>query len=111
MKRKHLRLKDYDYSSVGYYFITICTHNRGTYFEQFPSLKHIVEQTWLDLPLKFSGIRIDEFIIMPNHVHGIIQIISVGAGLASALDHKAAARAAPTIGQIIGTFKSLCVYR
>ena len=110
MKRKSLRLKGHNYSSDGYYFITICTYNRDPYFEWHPQLKCIIEQTWVSLPLRFPNIQIDEFIVMPDHFHGIVGI--VGAGLAPALNNdQAAARAAPTVGQMIGTFKSLCVYQ
>lgn len=123
--RKSIRLKGYDYSRDGGYFVTICTHNRELYFEFFPELKEIVSRQWHQLPERFSNLILDEFIIMPNHIHGII---IVGATLAVAPQGGrktrpyrvaqnqnenampgAGARPAPTIGEIIGTFKSLCI--
>jgi REP element-mobilizing transposase RayT len=110
--RKSIRLKGYDYSQNGAYFLTICTRNRELYFETYSGLKEIVEQNWVKLPGRYPNLVLDEFIIMPNHIHGII---TVGATLAVALNNRAGARPgagarpAPTVGEIIGTFKSLCV--
>ena len=77
--RRSIRLKDYDYSQNGYYFVNICTHNRQNYFQD----KHVIEMItkwWHILLDKFPHIEIDEFIVMPDHIHGIIAIVdSVGA--------------------------------
>jgi len=74
-------LKRYDYSSNGVYYITICTQNRKHYFGEIVEGKlHETEQSkictlcWLDLPDYYNNCILDEFIIMPNHVHGIIII-------------------------------------
>lgn len=104
--RRSIRLKGYDYSKLGAYFITICTFNRELYFEKYTKLKEIVNQQWQKITKRYSNLILDEFIIMPNHIHGII---IVGATLAVA-QNRAGARPAPTIGKIIGTFKSLCVH-
>ncbi|OGL39994.1 MAG: hypothetical protein A3C43_06245 [Candidatus Schekmanbacteria bacterium RIFCSPHIGHO2_02_FULL_38_11] len=104
--RKSIRLKGYDYSNSGIYFITICTKDRELYFKKFSELKEILKQQWQKIPEKFFNIQLDEFIIMPNHIHGII---TVGATLAVAQKKRAGARPAPTIGEIIGRFKSSCV--
>jgi len=119
--RQSLRLREYDYSQAGAYFVTICTRNRECLFDEFPVLKQIVERQWLDIPSRFQNVELDECVVMPNHVHGIIMI--VGATLAVAPDvtdglsdriapSRAGASPAPTntIGDIIGTFKSLCVH-
>ena len=105
--RRSIRLKEYDYAQPGAYFITICTHNKELYFEQYPELKPIVSRQWQEIPDRYTDIQLDEFIVMPNHIHGII---IVGATLAVARNNRAGARPAPTIGEIIGTFKSLCVH-
>jgi REP element-mobilizing transposase RayT len=105
--RRSIRLKEYDYSNPGAYFITICTHNRKLYFEKYKKLKEIVNLEWLKIPNRYPNVQLDEFIIMPNHIHGILMI--VGATLAVAQNKRAGARPAPTIDEIIGTFKSLCV--
>jgi putative transposase len=114
--RRSIRLKGYDYSQSGAYFVTICTKSRELYFEKYRGLQEIVRQQWEELPQRFPDLTSDEFIIMPNHIHGII---IVGAGLAPALSHRATARVAPTfsvgrpaptVGEIVGTFKSLCIH-
>ena len=80
-KRKTNRLSEYDYSQNGVYFITICVRNRdkifGTYVNDTVSLNGcglIAEKCWKELPAHICGCEIDEFVIMPDHVHGIIVI-------------------------------------
>jgi len=75
-------LKSHDYSKPGYYFVTLCTYNRELYFEKFPLLKEIVDKEWHTIPNRFENVMLDEYIVMPNHVHGII---IVGATLVVAL--------------------------
>ena len=79
--RKSIRLRGYDYSQEGAYFITICTKDKELYFERYPLLKKIVTQQWNKLPERYANVTLDKFIIMPNHIHGII---IVGATLAVA---------------------------
>jgi len=77
--RSSLRLKGYDYSDPGVYFVTICTDERICYFGNivdgimisFPIID-VVREIWLDIPKKFPFVGLDAFIIMPNHIHGII---------------------------------------
>lgn len=76
-----LRLKNWDYSSNGKYFITINTQNSKNYFGKIINKKvilnnigKIAEKYWKEIPNKFQNAIIDEFIIMPNHIHGIIII-------------------------------------
>jgi len=79
---KHYRLPEYDYRSPGYYFVTICTHNRFNYFGtiknhntvELSPIGIVARQYWLDIPKHFPIVSLDEFIVMPNHVHGIIVI-------------------------------------
>ena len=79
--RKTIRLRDYDYSKAGGYFITICTHNREHLFGAISNQEimlsdegRIVGQWWLELEGKFTNVRLDYYVIMPNHMHGIIII-------------------------------------
>ena len=79
--RQSMRLKDYDYSQDGYYFVTICTENKTEYFGEIIDGKmvlnemgKIVNQCWLEIPEHFPDVSLDEHIIMPNHLHGIIAI-------------------------------------
>ena len=78
-RRRSLRLPGYDYSQAGAYFITACIHNRAMLFGEvidddvrLNEMGTIVQQTWDDLPTHYRGIDLDAFIVMPNHVHGII---------------------------------------
>ena len=73
-KRKQLRLKEYDYAQEGAYFVTICTQNRKIHFEENSPLMGIVRTQWVELSEVFPNIYLDEFIIMPDHIHGIIFI-------------------------------------
>jgi len=67
-KRKHIRLKNYNYKSNGYYFITICAYKGKSYIKKH---KEIIEKILLSLPERFSGLRIDWYILMPDHLHMI----------------------------------------
>jgi len=71
--RRSIRLRGYEYSQSGTYFITICTHNRELLFES-ESVDNMLKNFWEKLPTKFSMVQLDEFVVMPNHVHGIIMI-------------------------------------
>jgi putative transposase len=80
--RKNIRLKGYDYSSKGLYFITICTKDREYYLGKINNQKFeyspigaIAYTYWNEIPKHFKNIRLGEFIIMPNHIHGIIEIV------------------------------------
>lgn len=82
--RRSLRLRGYDYSQAGAYFITICTNKRKCLFGNIVQnevnlneLGNAVLDIWYSLPNKYSNIELDEFVIMPNHVHGIIVIKDV----------------------------------
>ena len=79
--RKANRLKDYDYSKDGYYFITICTQDREKYFGTIKDHNMILNDAgkmilkiWDQIPIFYEGIEVDIFQIMPNHIHGIIII-------------------------------------
>ena len=86
--RRLTRLKEYDYSKPGGYFITICTKNRSCFLGEIDNdrmiLNHygeIVRLSWLELPEPYHNVELDVFVIMPNHIHGIIFLKDVGAGL------------------------------
>ena len=84
--RRSIRLKDWDYSCVGMYFVTICAQNRVCLFGDVANGKmvlndagRLVKKWWLELNHKFPTVQTDQFVVMPNHVHGIIAL--VGADL------------------------------
>jgi hypothetical protein len=79
--RRSIRLKGYDYSQLGAYFVTICAHDRACLFGevvnsqiQLNEAGRFVEQCWLEIPLHFPQVELDGYAVMPNHVHGIIVI-------------------------------------
>ena len=100
--RRSIRLPGYDYSQPGAYFVTICTYNRELSL-QVEQVKEAARSVWNSLPARFPDVVLDEFVIMPNHIHGII-ILAPTAG--TPLD-TGAASSAPTLGQIVRAFKSL----
>ena len=97
--RRSIRLPEHDYSQPGAYFVTICTDNRELSL-QAHEVEEAVRSVWLGLPARFPSAVLDEFVIMPNHLHGIIILAPTAAG-------KGAASGAPTLGQVIRAFKSL----
>ncbi len=81
--RKIIRLKNYNYSRPGYYFVTICTEGMVNYFGRIVGGKmylnkfgKITERNWIDIPNHFSNISIDQFVVVPDHVYGIIIVVS-----------------------------------
>ena len=79
--RRSIRLQGYDYSNQCAYFVTICTWNRENILGdvlnsvlQLTRFGEIVMKCWQDLPDHYKNIELDEFVIMPNHLHGIIWI-------------------------------------
>ena len=79
--RKSIRLKEFDYSQPGEYFVTICTKGRACTLGEivddamkFSEIGKIVEACWREIPEHFQNARVNIYQIMPNHVHGIIQI-------------------------------------
>jgi REP element-mobilizing transposase RayT len=85
-RRRSIRLQDYDYTGPGAYFVTICTQERACLFGEVVDAKmqsndggRMIEQWWFELNRKFPTVETDEFVVMPNHLHGIV--IAVGADL------------------------------
>jgi putative transposase len=79
--RQSIRLKGYDYSKPGSYFITICVQNQKCIFGEIVEEKmvlnnfgNLISNCWLSLPKRFSRLILDQHIIMPNHLHGILNI-------------------------------------
>lgn len=86
-KRKRIRLKDYDYSNSGVYFITVCVKDRKTLLwnnvgatngrQTEPRLSvcgKIVDEAIRKIPIHYSKIKIDNYVIMPNHIHLLLSI-------------------------------------
>lgn len=133
-RRQSIRLSHYDYTQSGAYFITICSAQRECLFGDIRdgamhtnTIGDLVAQTWHSLPRRFPRVTLDAFVIMPNHVHGVVcisEIEMIGADRRGAACRapvgdganfvKGAASSAPTsaptaksLAHIIRTFKSI----
>lgn len=123
--RRSPRLSKWDYSSSGKYFITICTDNSYHFFGNITNgimhlseIGKVVHKYWLEIPDHFLHVQLDEFVIMPNHLHGIIIIDNpvsadadfVRTGHALSLRHnkprKPRSPGKNTISAMAGSFKS-----
>ncbi len=114
------RLKNYDYSSSGVYFITICikdkerilseirmpveTPHGASYQIRLTEIGEIINEQWKIIPKHFSNTSIDEYIIMPNHIHGIIIIENDETAHVPSLQ-------TITLGNMIGLFKQSCTLK
>jgi REP element-mobilizing transposase RayT len=116
--RRSIRLKGYDYAQAGAYFVTVVTHGRECLFGEVVDGEMIlneygtvVQKWWNDISAHFPGVELGEFVVMPNHVHGIIIIHGRGAVPAPYLTTEEQGggtpplQKIPTLGQIVGYFK------
>ncbi len=114
--RRSIRLKGYDYKQSGAYFVTICTQNRvclfGTIQDERMHLNtagRVVSGSWAWLANQYDYVELDEYVVMPNHIHGIL-IIMDG-------DCRGGSRTAPTrgarkpLGRLLGAFKTVSTKR
>ncbi len=122
-RRRSIRLTGYDYGRTGAYFVTLCAQNRDCLFGEvvddemrLNAAGEMVLAEWNALSNRFPTVELDAFIVMPNHIHGVIVITcdgNVGAGLVPAPHlpgvgaNGATTRVAPTLGGVVGAFKSL----
>ena len=105
--RRSIRLSGYDYSQPGAYFVTICTYNRELSLKA-EQVKEIVRSAWDSLPARFPHVMLDEFVMMPNHIHGIIILApTAGAPPGRGAASRGAASSAPTLGRVVRAFKSV----
>jgi REP element-mobilizing transposase RayT len=116
-------LKSYDYSRAGAYFITVCTQDRACVLGEIVNgemrlndMGEIAVSVWRAIPEHFPGVATDEFVVMPNHIHGIVAVADtpVEATHASplpALRERASGPSQRSIGAIVGSFKSAAAKR
>ena len=114
--RKSIRLKEYNYSMSGEYFITICTFDHECVFGeivdnymQLSPAGTILKQCWEGIPFHFSNVELDDYIIMPNHIHGILMLRerTVGAEYIQPLPQKTFQHVIPnSIPSIVHSFKA-----
>ena len=79
--RRSLRLSQYDYTQTGMYFVTLCTKHRACLFGDIIEGRMMLNEygdavasTWKQLPQHCQNVSLDEFVVMPNHIHGIVII-------------------------------------
>src|SRR3954465_5707993 len=100
--RRALRLQRHNYTDVGAYFITICTEGRACAFGEIgdrqmklSDVGTIVDGFWCTVQQKYPQIELDEFVVMPNHIHGLLWIL----GTAGAESPR------PNLSRIVGFYK------
>ena len=110
--RRATRLRGYDYSLPGAYFVTICVQDRKCLFGhiidgqmQSNEIGKIVVKNWNHIPQHFSAVELDECVVMPNHIHGIITLDTVGARSPRPPALRKGAVSSPTLGQVVAYFK------
>ena len=142
--RQSIRLKGYDYSRPGYYYVTICTQDRKKLFGKIDDAimrlndaGQMIDQEWNQIQKRYGCVILDKYVVMPDHFHGIVQIISDKNDRNSSLGHvnagtslvdvpndtddiiihpcetgelainRTGTRPVPTLFEIIGAFKSI----
>ena len=114
--RKSIRLKGYDYSKAGRYFITVCTQNRLHYFGEIvgatlrgrPNNPDAMIETWLlELEHKFNDVKIGPYVIMPNHIHVIIEKENAGSVADQNRGGQWGDHAGSPLRNVIGWFKTM----
>lgn len=121
--RRSIRLRDYDYSVAGAYFVTICAFQRECLFGEVVDGEMrlndaglVVVNGWQSIPRHFPHATLDEFVVMPNHVHGVVFVNNtVGAQFIAPNDQctpimQGAMNRAPTLGAIVRAFKARCTH-
>lgn len=117
--RQSNRLRNYDYSTPGYYFVTICTYKRSHLFGKISKQEmllnekgRIVKNEWRKTPRIRPYVQLDEFIIMPNHIHGIIIISGTGRDVLQYVPAKTEFKSPSyNLGTIIRGFKGAVTSR
>jgi REP element-mobilizing transposase RayT len=114
--RKHLRVKQFDYTSNCAYFVTLCTENRRQAFGEINDGKleptrrgMIVQECWNDIPNHHPFVQLDAFILMPNHIHGVLVFVGekpLGPVVATPASPQPPGPAKSSLGSVVGSFKS-----
>ncbi|MDZ4202724.1 MAG: transposase [Gallionella sp.] len=114
--RRSIRLRGYDYSQAGAYFVTLCVHERACLFGavegdvvRLNEAGYLVQRLWNQLPEHCSGIELDAFVVMPNHVHGLVLLNDSGA-IPKGHKNLCEVNRAPTIGDIVRAYKARCTH-
>ena len=98
-RRRSIRLRDYDYSTPGAYFVTICTAGREPIL-WIPRFRDIVNGAWTELSQLLPTLELDDMVIMPDHVHFVVWLLDASGSAA-----QGASRRAPTLADVVRAFK------
>ncbi|MFM7450600.1 MAG: transposase [Leptolyngbyaceae cyanobacterium] len=108
--RRSIRLQGYDYSQLGFYFVTICTWQREhllgdviNFNVKLSRFGEAIQYNWRILPNKFKALEIDEFVIIPNHIHGILHITQDNQDSLSEIVRNFKTSSARRVNQLRGT--------
>jgi putative transposase len=103
-RRKRLRLRNFDYAQAGAYFVTVCARERRCIFGEIVDdwmrpnrLGRVVIDCWVAIPAHFASAQLDAFVLMPNHLRGIVWLGRAGHG--------------PPLHSVIGSFKGAVTRR
>jgi putative transposase len=109
-RRRPMRLPHYDYTTCGIYFVTICTHGRRPLFDD-PVLRLVAEQQWRRLGRRYTHVALDEWVVMADHLHGLIVLDNVDA-LPAPPDGNHGIQARPgSLGAIVRSYKAAVTRR
>ena len=116
---RSVRLSGYDYSQDGWYFITICTQGQKCMFGKFANGQiqlceygYIVDKCWKWLAQQYDYVHLDQYVVMPNHLHGIINICRGGSRTARTQIAPAGnAQKCKPLSRLIGAFKTISTKR
>ena len=104
-RRRSVRLKGFDYTQAGAYFVTVVVQGRAPLFGDVKDGKahlndagRVVQRVWLRLPDRFPGVEMDAFVVMPNHIHGIVVIHATSGNDAGSRFR---------LSDVVGVYKSL----
>jgi len=120
--RRSIRLSHFDYRRDGAYFVTICTYERATLFGSvahgqmlLSNVGEIVRDCWFEIPPHFPNVVLDQFIVMPDHLHGIIVIRSdpsrTRPRLGDSMPRRFGGALPGSLATIVGVFKSYVTKR
>ncbi|MGK7875021.1 MAG: transposase [Xenococcaceae cyanobacterium] len=116
--RRSIRLPGYDYTQPGAYYVTICTHQRQCWFGdvvneemRYNRLGDIAYRFWQALSRRFPHIKLDAFVVMPNHLHGILVITDEGKGQVQPRREQFGKPIPGSIPTIVRSFKSAVTRR
>jgi len=118
--RRSIRMPEFDYAAGGVFFVTICVKDRECLFGEvvecemrLNDMGAIVESCWRSIPEHRANVTVDAFVVMPNHLHGLLRLASVGATLVSpSFEVRSDGRSAPrgpdpgSLGAVVGCFKA-----